>query len=123
MSGYGYPGSGDGGWYSYPASSGGYGYPSAPQTDDGSNQPQNLVWEMSKRGKIGRGSGGYWNRANWGWRVLAALIDYGPLFLKFVNESLSDPLKHGGEDLLGSTWLACWSSVGKAVVAQPVDGK
>ena len=48
---------------------------------------------------------------------------YGPLFLKFVNGSFSDPPKHGGEDLLGSTWLACWSSVGKAIAAQPIDGK
>jgi uncharacterized RDD family membrane protein YckC len=94
MSSYGYPGSNESGGYSYPTDSGGYhqGYPVSPQTS-GSLQPQDLSWRMDQRGKIGRSNasgGGYYNCANWLWRVLAGLIDYGPLaLLYYVATNLS----------------------------------
>jgi uncharacterized RDD family membrane protein YckC len=77
---YGYPDSNQGGGsYGYPTDSGPYqGYPVAPQPD-GSLQPQELGWKPAEKGKIGATDGGYYDCAHWGWRVLAGLIDYGPL--------------------------------------------
>jgi uncharacterized RDD family membrane protein YckC len=77
---YGYPNSGQGGGnYGYPTDPGPYqGYPVAPQAD-GSLQPQDLGWRTIPKGKIGGSDGTFYNCAHWGWRVLAGLIDYGPL--------------------------------------------
>jgi hypothetical protein len=44
-------------------------------------QPQNLQWQLARRGTIGRAGGGYYQCANWLWRVLAGVIDYGPVVL------------------------------------------
>jgi RDD family len=96
VSTYGGPGGGyseydGGGGYSYPA--GGYGYPGAPPTG-GSLQPQNLGSDPGQRGKITMIGGGYYQCANWLWRVLAGLIDYGPLFLLYsVGAAIADKLR------------------------------
>jgi RDD family len=89
---------GDGG-YSYPT--GGYGYPGAPQTG-GSLQPHNLVLQPGRRGMVSREGGGYWQCANWLWRALAGLIDYGPLFLLYgiaaqIGQKLRESYYYGHE--------------------------
>jgi uncharacterized RDD family membrane protein YckC len=106
--GGGRPGGGGGG-YGYPEDSGGYGYPGAPQTE-GSLQPQNLGWEPSRRGTIGREAGGYYQCAFWGWRVLAGLIDYGPLFLLYYVATEIDR-KIRQSFYYGNAWAYDWGPV------------
>jgi uncharacterized RDD family membrane protein YckC len=63
---------------------------------------------MSKRGKIGRGSGGYYNLANWGWRVGAALIDYGPLFLLYgLAAQIAQKMRQSF--YYGNSWAYEWA--------------
>jgi uncharacterized RDD family membrane protein YckC len=74
-----------GGGYGYPQNDGEhYRYPTGPPAV-GSAQPINLAGNPGPdpKGKIGKADGGYFTLANWGWRAVAGLIDYGPLFMLY----------------------------------------
>jgi uncharacterized RDD family membrane protein YckC len=76
-----------------------YGYAEAPPAG-GSTRPKNLGGEVGyvPRGKLARSGGGFYTLANWGWRFLGGVIDYGPIWvLSLVLAQVNIPI--GDRDL------------------------